>query len=59
MNADNTYGDLNAKHLYEVEYMSLTHNAVFYIRVHATNRSQAARIAERNGFTPRSVNMVG
>ena len=58
MNADLTYGDLNAKHLYEVEYMD-GEGRVWLISVRATNRAQAARIAARNGFKARSVNMVG
>jgi hypothetical protein len=59
MNADNTYGNTAARHLYEVEYMDRVLGARFFVRVHAHNRTQAAAIARRNGFDPASVNMIG
>lgn len=52
----------NAKHTYNVEveapegYLPSRH---YQVTVSCTNRNQAAAIARRNGFTVRSVNMVG
>ncbi len=54
----NTYGNPNAAHLYIVGVES---NAMQQseIKVHATNRDQACRIAEREGYTVRDINMIG
>jgi hypothetical protein len=46
-------GSKTAKHLYEIG----TDNG--RIEVHAHNRSQAERIAEKAGYVVRDVNMVG
>jgi hypothetical protein len=47
-------GNANAKHLYEI---GVSPNEV--IEVEANNRAQAAKIAEKAGYTVRDVNMVG
>lgn len=46
-----------ACHAYDVEVGKDRHEAT--IQVDANSRDQAARIAERNGFVTRSVNMIG
>ena len=66
-------GSANAKHRYDVEVTQLAPGltydtntgeekvAYFFntISVDANDRNQAARIAEKAGYTVRSVNMVG
>lgn len=45
--------DKNAKHSYEVEVKG------GYVKVDANTRTQAAKRAEKAGYTVRSVNLVG
>jgi hypothetical protein len=54
-------GDHKAAHGYDVEVTvpGDTSGTFQYVYVHATNRNQAARIAEKAGYEVRSVNMIG
>lgn len=55
LNADSK----TAKHVYEVEATLYGVGDVETVKVHASDRAQAARIAKEHGYTVRSVNMVG
>lgn len=62
-----TLGNSNAKHAYEIEIATHTPSADLQvtvteystIKVLANNRTQAASIAKKNGYFVRSVNMIG
>ena len=53
-----SYVATNAKHSYDVEVITLD-GARRTFDIHASNRDQAARIAERAGYEVASVNMTG
>lgn len=52
-----TYANGNGKHAYDVEAKKDETRVIFL--VYATNRDQASRRVERDGYQVCSVNMVG
>jgi hypothetical protein len=52
-------GNPSARHLYQVEVWNNERGCVDWIEVDANDRAHAGRIAARNDYVVRSVNMVG
>lgn len=49
----------NTKHLYEISFADAEGKHAGTVQVEANNRSQATRLAEKNGYAVRDINMVG